>query len=532
MAINFAAVTFEQAQQYFAPVKKYQEKCVEAKEFIAGNDWRDGKNWTGPQFDGSTDLSAELKKAIGRSYTAVGTIRSATRRHRRGVIGRVPTWIISQRNAPADPDAAIPAEIQTLIGEAQIIFNEFWKNSRLHRTLKQFVDDYLAQNRGLLRLFFVQNNDGENVVDIPENPATAVRLIHLFREKPEQGIVVFDKETLQRSSFFRYEIGGGVFIEQCYVENGETVFRTLRGNTALEKKAEAVVAPYLDETTGERTDEIRLPLNGKLLIFEIEGVNETPFVSQAMCSQQKLQNKAATMMSYGLDTDGFRSTILANALPPGEWQEKDGKKVYVQFEKGFKFGAGEVNFVSGIPTVEKNAEKGTTKTGALNPTISRAEPVGVTTHSDAIRESSKAILEDADQKHIAVSVDLELSGESLKQARADYAGSLEDTKSDLDEVMSEVFEAVLSLVAYLMNAPGRYNDLQVMFSAILNPGPVSIEERAQATAEADGGYRTKESAMELIGVVDPDAMAAAVKKQQDENPPEPNDDPKKQEVKE
>lgn len=531
MAINFGATTFEQAQEYFSSVKKNTEKTVEARAFLDGDDWRKGKNWTGADL-GDGDIGKYLKSEIEKKLTAKGSVKSTARRHRRGVVGRIPSWLVTWRNAPADPDAETPPEIQELINEAQIIFNEFWKNSRVHRTVKKLISDYLAQNRGLMRLFFVQSESGEASVDIPEDIRAAVRLIHLFHEKPEQGVVVFDKETLKKSSFFRYEKGNITFIEQCYVENGETIFRTLSGNGYLEKKAEAVVSAYLDAETGEETDELRLPLEGKLLVFEIEGIEDAPFVTPAMISQQKLQNKGWTMLSHTLDTDGFRSTLLGNALPPGEFVDKDGKKVFVPSEQGFKFGPGEIQFIGGLPTVEHNAQTKTTKSSITTPTFHQSEPIGISTFADTIRETSKAILEDADQRHIAISVDMELSGVSQQEARADYAGSLEDTKSDLDDVMSDVFETVLALVAYVMNQPGRYNELQVTFSAIINPGPVSVEERAQAVSEGDAGYRTTESVMESIGISDPDAMAAAVAKQQEENPDptlDPNDpnNPKK-----
>lgn len=523
MAINFAKITFEQAQEIFKFHKKNLDKYSEARAFLDGDDWLDGKNWTGADL-GEGDIAKYLDSELKKKLTAKGSLKTVTRRHRRGVVGRIPAWLVTWRNAPADPDAQTPAEIQSLIDEAQIIFNEFWKNSRVHRTVKQVINDYLAQNRGLLRLFFVQSQTGEASIEIPDELQAAVKLIHLFREKPEQGIVVFNKETLQKSSFFQYQKGGILFIEQCYIENGETVFRTLSGNGYLEQKAEAVVASYLDPDTNEPVEDLRLPLGGKLLVFEIEGVEDSPFVTPAMVSQQKLQNKAATMLSHTLDTDGFRSTLIANALPPGEFIEKEGKQVYVKSEKGFKFGPGEVQLVSGIPTIEHNAQTKTTKQSVSTPSFHQSEPIGITTFADTIKETSKAILEDADQRHIAVSVDMELSGVSQQEARADYSGSLDDTKSDLDDVMSEVFEAVLSLIAYVMNTPGKYDELQVTFSAITNPGPVSVEERAQAVTEGDGGYRTKESVMELIGISDPDAMAAAVAKQKEENP-DPTDDP-------
>lgn len=528
MANIFANISFQTADSYFGTLKADLEKVSEARAFVAGDDWRDGKAWTGPQFEGTTKLSTELKKAIAREFASKGTIKSTARRHRRGVVGRVPTWLISPRSAPSAPEAEVPKQIKDLIDEAQKVLNEFWKYSRVHRTVKQLVSDYLAANRGLLRLFFVQDADGEAARDIAETIEEAVRLIHLFKENPEQGIVVFDKETLQKSSFFRYEKNGQKYIEQCYVEEGETVYRTLSEEDYVQKKAAAVVAPYLDAETEEPTNELRLPLAGKLLVFEIRGIEASGFITPAMCSAQKLQNKALTMMSHNLDEAGFRSTMIINAMPPGSFVTVDGKQAFVPSEDELSFGAGQINYVSGIPTVEKNAEKGTVKTSVSTPSVHESEPVSVTTFADTIREAGDAILEDADQKHVSVSGDVEASGESLRQRREDYAGSLEDTKSDVDDVMSEVFEAVLALVAYLMNQPGKYDELQVTFSAILNPGPLSVEDRTQAISEAKDSFRSRESAMDAIGITDPDAMKAAIKKEQEENPlPEPTDDPAK-----
>ncbi len=117
-----------------------------------------------------------------------------------------------------------------------------------------------------------------------------------------------------------------------------------------------------------------------------------------------------------------------------------------------------------------------------------------------------AILEEADQKHIALTGDATSSGESRQEARESYKQSLEDSKTTFDDAMSDCFEAVLAIFAYLIGMDDRYADLQVTFICILNPGPVSVEERRVARKEANEGFRFKESAMEEIGIFDPDAM--------------------------
>jgi hypothetical protein len=102
-----------------------------------------------------------------------------------------------------------------------------------------------------------------------------------------------------------------------------------------------------------------------------------------------------------------------------------------------------------------------------------------------MHDRDEAILEEADQKHVAISGEAEPSGESRIQARDDFRQSLEDTKSNFDTVVSEVFETVLAVVAYLMDKEDRYKDLQVSVSSILNVGPKSIEERRVAMDERE-----------------------------------------------
>lgn len=521
----FETYDFEKANAVFGKLKSEIGKTAANRKFIQGDDWQDGKGWVGPHFDGSGKVSDILKKEVQRDFASKGDIRSAVRRHRRGVIGRVPNWLISSRNAPSDPDAQATPEETELIGEAQKILNEFWKNSRVHQTAKDFITDYLTDTRALFRLFFVQDEDGE--LDAPETVEDAVKLIHLFKELPEDGCVIVDRKTLKRASFLRYEEDGVVFIEMCYVDDdGTTVFKKLSKGTSSDY-AQQNFAGSLGKYVGdgdEQSNEFTLPLNEKLLVFEMKG---EPFVSASMRSQQKIVNKAFTMMSHNLDEDGFRKKKILNGLPPGKFETGlDGKQIYVEDPDGEVVGAGTISYTQGLPTVERDAE-GRIKQSYTTPSVHESEPIDIKTFTESARAGSEAILEEADQMHIVISGDAEPSGESRIQAKDDFRQSLEDTKSALDDTLSEVFETVLAVVAYLMDQPDRYIDLQVTVSCLLNTGPKSIEERRVAREEAKERFRSNESAMEEIGIVDPDAMMTKIKQEDKENPiqdPLPQDD--------
>ncbi len=517
----FENYKFEQANEVFSSLKKELDKTQSSRRFVRGDDWQGGDGWVGPQFD-SSKIGTEIKTAIEKEFTAKGDIRAAVRRHQRGVIGRVPAWLISSRNAPAEPSAKPDETDKELIGEAQKILNEFWKNSRVHQTLKEVVTDYLSGGHGVLRLFFIQNGDGE--IDIPKSVEEAVKLIGLFREEPEAGCVVCDRETLKSASFLRYEKDGNVYIEMCFVDtDGMTIYKKLSKNDSktYADKNLPTIGKYIDGRENS-INEIPLPLNEKLLVFELKG---QPLVTAAMRSQQKLANKAYTMLSHNLDISGFRERVLLNALPPGEIKKgADGKDVFVPNKDGIEIGAGKVSYVQGLPITERQDDK--IKKSVTTPQIFESDPIPVTTYVDTISAASAAILEEADQKHIAITGDAAASGESRKEAREAYKQSLDDTKSMLDDVMSEVFEAVLAVVAYLMGNDDRFVDLQVTFLAILNPGPVSVEERRMAMDEKEKGIRSTESTMEEAGISDPDAMKAKIKQELEENPPTPEPNPK------
>jgi len=524
MANPFEIYDFDKANSIFVSLKKTLDKTAANRKYILGDDWQNGAGWVGPHFDGNGKVSEILRNQIKRDFASKSDIKAAVRRHRRGVIGRVPNWMVSSRNAPIDPEAEPSEDIVALIGEAQKILNEFWKNSRVHQTLKDFITDYLTDECAILRLYFVQDEDAANKT--PNSIEDAVKMIHLFREEPAAGCIVVDKKTLKRASFFRYEEDSAVHIEMCFVDDGgNTVFRKLSQTDAKEfaVKNLPTVGKYISGKA-ESEDFITLPLNEKLLVFEMKG---EAFITAAMRSQQKLVNKAFTMMSHNLDEDGFRKKKILNGLPPGKFEKNEkGEKIYIPDPDGEMVGAGSVSYTQGLPTVERDAE-GRIKTNYTTPSVHESEPVDVKTFIETAKTASEAILEEADQMHITISGEAEPSGESRIQARDNFRQSLEDTKSAFDDCLSEVFETVLAVVAYLMEQDNRYVDLQVTFSALLNLGPKSIEERRVAREEAKDGFRSEESAMEEIGITDPDAMKAIIKQEREEKselPKEPADD--------
>ena len=506
---DFANYSFEDANEVFGLLKTRIDETQSNRDFIKGDDWQDGEGWVGPQFEGSTDVSRNLRQEIKREFASKGSIRGVVRRKVRGVIGRVPNWLISSRNAP-DNNSQVSSDIEERIGEAQIILNEFWKHSKAHRILKRWVTDYEVSGYSTIRLLFSQKN---TEVDIAQTFQDAVKQLQLINEEIGQAVIVFDKETLDRASFVRYETDGKVFIEMCYINvDGFTVFKKFSQNDGKEFAKKAGLNELAKNIKDQQntSSELELPLNEKLLVFALDG---EAMVSNSMRSQQRIVNKASTMLSHNLDQDGYRAKKIINALPPGEYQTNaEGQRVFVPNPSGIRVGAGSVEYINGLPVITKEGGNDTHKitTTYTTPGIFESQPIDVKSFIDSGTDAAEAILEEADQKHVSVSGDANASGESLKQQRHSYIASLEETKSLFDDEASDIFETVLASVAYLMGDEERYADLQVTVSAILNPGPVSSEDRRAAQDEFKNGIRTLESTMEETGITDPDAMKAKI----------------------
>ena len=104
-----------------------------------------------------------------------------------------------------------------------------------------------------------------------------------------------------------------------------------------------------------------------------------------------------------------------------------------------------------------------------------------------------------------ISGDATASGESRKQARADFESSLGPTTAQVERAIRWMLETMLALAATFAGTPGRYADLRAVVTCRVNSGPITSDEQDQTRQNVAAHLLSEETGMARIGVDDVDA---------------------------
>lgn len=522
------------SELFLALGARYPEGADEAFDFYRGELWGDGRYWKGPQFKGADASSQIIKEGIRRDFTSVNPARSGVRRHRRGVLGREPGWIVSVRRElekKTDANGQMTQEEpnkeeKDLIEEAYRVIREWWAAAEAFRVFKDGFTNRLVCKRGPLRFYvptseFVAGPDGKRGIPRAE-PVEVVKKIFLLAPHPKDATVVTDPTTMRKYSICSVMVGDKRRLEVSYVNDaGKTVVRLVDETSAFAgttvgryvTKAFATVSKLVGGQ-GAEDNTWEMPLGGRLMLVEMEGEE---LITQQVRENQALAAKGLTMLSHNMDMAGFRERVYLNAQPPGKTVEVAdanvaGGKIKQFIPATIPEGPGARPFVQGVSYTETGADgKKTTK--LATPSVVDTDPVPTKSFEDTTRIARRNILEEMDQLHIEIASESTVSGESRRQARDDYEKSLKESKLEIDRIGSVVLETVLSLAAYFSGQPGRYDGLRVTFNTHVDAGPLSSDDRSALLAEMEAHVRSVEDTREQLGIDDPDAMDTKVKEE-------------------
>ena len=163
-----------------------------------------------------------------------------------------------------------------------------------------------------------------------------------------------------------------------------------------------------------------------------------------------------------------------------------------------KVGAGTTNMLMGAPIYDANGNV----SGYTNPSVNYRDPVPVNTFEDTERSAYRSILEETNQLHAMISGDATASGESRKQARADFESSLGPTTAQVERAIRWMLETTLALAATFAGTPGRYADLRAVVTCRVNSGPITSDEQDQTRQNVAAHLLSEETGMARIGVDD------------------------------
>lgn len=475
------------------------------KRLYGGDHWgANGEGWIGPRPGAGEADAASVLLEIRRAFISKNAVKEVVNRHTGGVIGQEPQWKLTVRRAlgkvtEVQDDGTTkevdeqPNEIeQALIGEAEAALTSWWDERGAHGELKKATVAMLLAHRGLLRLFVPPGLLVEGRVPLADLK-TSLNRIYLHAPDPTQATVTTDAATQQQAGIYVYEDEaedkGKRATERAELvyldESGRTVLRILGG-------AEDAAAAPLD-------------LGGHLTIYEMErDALITPQVRQL----QALLNMALTMMSRNVILAGFVERILLNVQLPGVYEGEGAARRFVP--DTFRVGAGTTNALMGATYTD---EQGVTR--MASPSVEYHDPVPVVTFVDTKREAYTGILEETDQMHALISGDATASGESRKQARADFEGSLRDTQAELHQAGRWLLETVLSMAAAFSGQAGRFAELRAVFECRIDSGPMSAADQREVRENVKAELLSEETGMAKIGVQDVDAEKNRIASERD-----------------
>jgi len=472
-----------------------RKDLLREERYVLGNQWDEGRGWTGPLPLDAKDAANSL---VERQFVQRNALREVVTRHRDAVIGREPGWdlttptkggMVKLRQEAIDAlvawwdDNSALAALQT--ATLRLLFAE--ERSDKAEELRLAVSP--------LRLFLRASSVGpDGRIPRRKTLAEALADIGVHACNPTVAGVLRNADGDPVATRYEYQESTGRVIEVTgtganlaalglpVAPSSDTLIALLSGNTLQQEPAS-------------------LPLDGRLLMHEMR---REPLINDAARSQQKLINKAWTMLSHNMDVAGFTERTFLNAQSPGKWVGEDGNPAapgegkYVP--EPLIVGAGASNHVIGV--VEPRPD-GTYS--YATPSVAYRDPVDPLAFTRTTDAAYRAVLEECKQLHVLLSADGVASGASRKQATSDYLDSLGLTATAVQGAVRWMLGTTLRLAAVLMGAPERYDALRPMAAVSIKVVQPTSEDVTATIDKRSAGLISRETAMTEVGIEDPDA---------------------------
>jgi hypothetical protein len=454
--------------------------------FYAGDHWQGGNAWVGPRPKDNDAGAREVLDEIARQFVSTNVIREVVNRHRDGVVSREPSWGYTVARPLKAKDQPTTAE-QTLIDEAEAALTSWWDERGIHATIQEVIAQGLQAGRCVLRIYLPPAYvSDQGVVEQVDSLTDALDRIWLDIPAANQALHYRDRQSMQRAGVYAYKEDDEERAELTFADGEDTVVQIISDG----------------EGDARIIEEIRLPLGGRLISFEIQ---LTTLVTEQVRQLQKALNMAITMMNHNVMLAGFVERVISNAEMP--FDEVDdpanpGKKKRIY--RPLQVGMGKTTILNGRAIRDEKNQI----SGYSNPNIQWRQPVDVTTFVATDDALYRRMLKEVKQLHALISGDAAASGESRKQALTDFVSTLTTTASAVNALTRWLLETVLAFASYLSGRPAAFEGLRSVVSARLYIGPLSSEDRKAIIEMYKEKLISRETAMSLLEVEDVDAELA------------------------
>lgn len=495
MASTFDELTQEKAKALLTVPAGYAEN----RALYDGDHWKGATFWIGPRPDptdvGASDTLAKIEKAL----ISKNAVAEVTGRHVSALLHREPQWAFTVERPlgqieQARDDGTIelideePTEAeQALIADAEALLTTWWDERGALSVLQDAAATLLLCSRAPLRLY-VPSGLLVNGSVPPGDLAQSIGLIYPDpAPSPEVATVADDPRTRQPVGVYLYIEDKIEKAEITYRDGDITILRTL---------GEDASAAF------------RFDFGGRLPMYELK---RPQLITPQVRQQQMLLNLALTMLGRNVVLGGFLERILLNAQLPGAMvKQADGSTRFIP--DPLQVGAGTTNVLAGLPITDRQTGD---VTGYTTPSVVYRDPVPPDTFIATKLDAYRGLLEEVQQLHALISGDATASGESRKQARADFLSSLADTNTQIERAGRWLLETALAMASAFSGQPGRFQSLRAVFTCQIDAGPISADDMDATRANVLAGLLSEESGMAAIGVADVDAEQAKIAAERD-----------------
>lgn len=452
-----------------------------ALRLYEGDHWQEGRAWTGnlPP-PGSKTYDARLSD-LKRSLVSSNAIREVVGRHANALLYREPAWQPPEALRPADPEAPKDPLYEALL--------RWWDREQGRDKLARAAAHLLLTGRGHLRLYVparyrqrIESREGETFVIPPDPPETQLERIRLEAPSPEQAIYFKNEDEGEEWGYYVWTRQAQMQQEQW----AEKVTLMDDGRMLLE------TGPRLGST-----ETATLNLGGRLTHYQME---RDPLITPQVRQKQSAIDNALTQVHINNRYAGFPAFVATNANLEAS---------------ALEIGAGKLISLVGFPLTNDSGDV----VGYSAATIQRFEPVDpapILASADAYR---REILAEVSQLHTLITGDATASGESRVQALTDFVMSLAPTKAQLERAGLWLIETVLAYAFALARQP--LPEGRASFECRVFMGDTPATKQEQAIALYNAGLVSRESAMQMAGVEDPDQEAQLIEaeRERDVTPP-------------
>lgn len=500
MSTPFDNITAKDATALIVVPQGYDDN----RKFYDGDHWNDATFWIGPQPDGSDAqiVLAQIKKAV----ISKNAIAEVVNRHVAAILRHECAWSLTltrplgtvaevqEDGTTKEVDEQPNEQEQALIDEAEALLTTWWDARGALSMLQDAAVTLLLGSRAPLRLYVPSGllvegqvpqgelSDSLSLIYADPPPALTVATVgEDAKSRRPVGVYVFTEDNKEQ-------------VEVTYLDGDETVLRILGGEGASEAGAEL----------------FRFNFGKRLPMYEMKrAMLVTPQVRQ----QQMLLNLAATMMGRNVVLGGFLERVLLNAQLPGRFEGSGDSRRFIP--DPLQVGAGTTNVLTGIPIYSDSADPEKI-TGYATPSVNYRDPVTTKTFIETQESAYRGILDETQQTHAVVAGLINVSGESRKQARADFLTSLADTTTQLERAGRWLLETLLAMASAFSGQEGRFEALRAVFTCRIDVGPISADDMGATRDNVRAGLLSEESGMAQIGVEDVDAEKAKIAAERDE----------------